>query len=83
MKQKTILKAENDEYFHICSIMRINKFTSGFGRDISIETRDGEWYLIVEECEIVKKHIRRTMVEHFKIDYCPFCGLRLKDVIDV
>jgi len=81
MKQKNIMKVGDNEYFHVCNIMKINNFTSGFGREISIETRDGKWYLIIEECEIVKKHIRWTMVEHFKIDYCPFCGLRLEDVI--
>ena len=43
MKQKIIMKVGDNEYFHICSIMRINNFTSGFGRELSIETRGGKF----------------------------------------
>lgn len=96
---KGILENDLGEYFHICSIMEIELFKTGFDRTISIETKNNDWYIIIEEYEIIKKHVsefsdeeklmgvfyngwtnirKDKMTDHFKIKFCPFCGLKLE-----
>jgi len=99
--EKSILKTDDGEYFHICSIMEIDLFNSGFARDISIETQKGKWYIVINEDRIKEVHVselsdderlmgvfingwgkkrERFMIDHFRIKFCPFCGLRLKRI---